>query len=352
MANHFRITIKEIAQEAGVSKQTVSRVLNNRPDVSLKTRKRVQSIIDRNGYQPSKLARGLTRGRTFTLGVVSSDLHHFGPSHTLMGINKEARTRGYTLSLSLVDNLEKICPKTILGNLLSQHVDGVIWAAVTKDGEVYEQIVAQLAKLPIPVVATTQPGYPIYTVHVDNCAGAKLAVAHLAKRGYETIGFIAGPSNEWSAQQRKTGWKQSLAALGKTADSTLIATGDWTAVSGANAFRQLIYQRPDIDAVFVSNDHMALGALKAAQEMGLCVPQDLGIVGFDDTPEAGYFTPALTTVRQDLRQIGRLLVAELDQQIQAPHKRESNGHPKQTVIQPQLIIRTSSMRQQVELAQV
>lgn len=352
MANHFRITIKQIAQEAGVSKQTVSRVLNNRPDVSPITRQRVQSIIDRNGYQPSKLARGLTRGRTYTLGVASSDLHHFGPSHTLMGINEEARARGYTLSLSLVDNLEQNDPKNILGHFLAQHVDGVIWAAVVKDGGAHDQIAKQLATLPIPVVATTKPSHPIYTAHVDSCAGVKLATKHLAERGYHTIGIITGPPNEWSAQQRLVGWQQGLIELGKTADSTLIATGNWTAVSGATALQQLLDQRPDIDAVFVSNDHMALGALKAAQEMGLCVPQDLGIVGFDDTPEAGYFTPALTTVRQDLRQIGRLLVAELDQQIQAPHMRESNGHPKQTVIQPQLVIRASSMRKEIELAPV
>lgn len=352
MANHFRITIKQIAQEAGVSKQTVSRVLNNRPDVSSTTRKRVQSIIDRNGYQPSKLARGLTRGRTYTLGVISSDLHHFGPSHTLMGINKEARARGYTLSLSLIDDQHGVNAKTILGNLLAQHVDGVIWAAVVKDGEAYKQIINELSCLPIPVVANTKPSPPIYTAHVNNCVGGKLAVQHLAEQGYNTIGIITGPPDEWSTEQRLQGWRHGLEELGKTADSSLIAIGDWTAVSGATALQQLIQQRPDLDAVFASNDHMALGSLKTAQEMGLRVPHDLGIVGFDDTPEAGYFTPALTTVRQDLRQIGRLLVAELDKQIQAPNKRESNGHPAMTVIQPQLIIRASSVLPQPELASV
>lgn len=343
MAPYTRITIKEIAQEAGVSKQTVSRVLNNRPDVSEQTRQRVQSIIDRNGYQPSSLARSLTRGRTFTLGVVCSDLQHFGPSQTLMGINQAARQLGYTLSLSLVHNLELLNVKSMLGNLIAQHVDGIIWAPVVgKEGKMYQRVLHELAEMAVPVVVNGEPGFEFTAVYSDSYAGAQLATSHLLEQGYQTIGIITGPMQEWSARQRLAGWQHALRMANRPIAESLIAYGEWTAVSGYLGLQQLLTQRPDLDAVFVSNDQMALGALKAAQEGGRVVPNDLGVVGYDDIPEASYFTPPLTTVQQDLSKIGRLLVQALDQQIQ---NQERDNYPTQIIeIPTKLIVRASTCK--------
>lgn len=343
MAHYARITIKEIAQEAGVSKQTVSRVINNRPDVSDKTRQRVQAIIDRNGYQPSSLARSLTRGRTYTLGVVCSDLQHFGPSQTLTGINQQARQFGYALSLSLIHNLEEVNVKSILGNLVAQHVDGIIWAPVVgREGKMYQHVLAESAELAVPMVVNGEPGFAFTAVYSDSYAGAQLATDHLLEQGYQTIGIITGPMHEWSARQRLAGWQHALRMAHRPIADSLMAYGEWTAVSGYLGLQQLLARRSDIDAVFVSNDQMALGALKAAQECGRAVPHDLGVVGYDDIPEASYFNPPLTTVQQDLGKIGRLLVQALDQQIQ---NQDMDNFPPQIIeIPTKLIIRASTRK--------
>jgi DNA-binding LacI/PurR family transcriptional regulator len=340
MSKNGRITIKEIAQQAGVSKQTVSRVLNNRPDVSAQTRQRIQSIIERSNYQPNKLARSLTRGRTFTIGVLSSDLRHVGPSHTLIGIDEQAYATGYTLSLSLLheDDDESVV-ETILHDMLAHQVDGVIWTAVSKV-DTYEQVIEKLTSLPIPVVVGSElKPEELSAVHTDSRVGGTMATQHLREQGYETIATVTGPLNEWSARQRFFGWQQTVAQT----DEDLVFEGDWTAAAGYIGIHELLQQRPEIDAVFASNDQMALGVLKGAQELGKRVPQDLGVVGFDDIPEAVYFSPSLTTVRQNLVENGRLLVQELDRQIQARLKQEL-AESKVLQTPPQLIIRASSVR--------
>ena len=340
MSKNGRITIKEIAQQAGVSKQTVSRVLNNRPDVSPQTRNRIQTIIERSNYRPSKLARSLTRGRTYTIGVVGSDLRHVGPSHTLIGIDEQAYASGYALSLSLLHEQDDASTlETILHEMLAHQVDGIIWTAVNKL-DTYEQVFARLTNLTVPVVVGSelQP-QGLSAVHTDSCVGGTMATQHLLDQGYETIAIVTGPLNEWSAKQRLASWQQTVTPP----DDSLVFAGDWTAATGYAGIQQLLQQRPDIDAVFASNDQMALGVLKAAQELGRCVPQDLGVVGFDDIPEAMYFTPSLTTIRQNLVENGRLLVQELDRQIHA----RANGEgfaPQVLQTPPQLIIRASSTR--------
>lgn len=339
MSKNGRITIKEIAQQAGVSKQTVSRVLNNRPDVSPQTRNRILSIMESSSYRPSKLARSLTRGRTHTLGVLSSDLRHVGPSQTLIGIDEQAYALGYMLSLNLLheqDNDSVV--ESILHNMVAHQVDGVIWTAVSKLNT-YEQVMDKLTSLPVPVVVGSElKPMGLSAVHTDSCVGGAMATQHLLDQGYGTIAIVTGPLNEWSAKQRLTGWQQTVS----DSDASLVFEGDWSAASGYKGIEELLKQRPDIDAVFASNDQMALGILKAAQALGRQVPQDLGVVGFDDIPEAMYFTPSLTTVRQSLVENGRLLVQELDRRIQAGNSHEPVA-PQVLQTPPQLIIRASSV---------
>ena len=340
MSKNGRITIKEIAQQAGVSKQTVSRVLNNRPDVSSKTRKRIQTIIERSSYQPSKVARSLTRGRTNIIGVITSDLRHVGPSHMLVGIDEQAYASGYTISLGLIhDQDDDEAIDNILQGMVAEQVAGLLWTAVSKLDN-YQEVIEKLINLPIPVVvgAELKPE-KLSAVYTDSCIGAAHATQHLIDQGYQNIGIITGPLGEWSARLRLTGWEET----NPSPDSSLIYEGDWTAASGYKAFHQLLRQRPDMDAVFASNDQMALGVLKAAYDSGLKVPHTLGVVGFDDIPEAMYFTPSLTTVRQNLLENGRLLVQKLDRQIQA-QSRDEPSEPQILQTPPELVIRASSVR--------
>jgi DNA-binding LacI/PurR family transcriptional regulator len=340
MSKNGRITIKEIAQQAGVSKQTVSRVLNNRSDVSHQTRNRILAIIESSSYQPSKVARSLTRGRTYTIGVLSSDLRHVGPSHTLIGIDEQAYASGYTLSLNLLhEQDDDSVIETILHNMVAQQVDGIIWTAVNKVHN-YAHVIERLRNLPIPVVVGSElKPEGLSAVQTDSCVGGAMATQHLLAQGYEKIAIVTGPLDEWSAKQRLVGWQQTV----PMPDESLIFEGDWTAASGYRGIRDLLKQRPEIDAVFASNDQMALGVLKAAQESGRQVPQELGVVGFDDIPEAMYFTPSLTTIRQNLVENGRLLVREVDRQIQARVNGEDFA-PQVLQTPPQLIIRASSTR--------
>ncbi len=340
MSKNGRITIKEIAKQAGVSKQTVSRVLNNRPDVSPETRFRIQKIIENSDYRPSRLARGLTSGSTKTFGVISSDIRHVGPSHTLIGIDEQAYTAGYTISLNLLHEQDESVLDGILQNMMAQPVDGIIWTAICKNDS-YEQVTAKLRNLPIPVVVGGElKAEGLSAVHTDSFVGARRATRHLMEQGYNTVAIITGPMDEWISVQRLAGWQKTVSSP----DQDLVFEGKWTAATGYQGLQQLLQQRPDIDAVFASNDQMALGVLKMAREMGRRVPQDLGIVGFDDIPEAMFFTPSLTTVRQSLVENGRLLVQELERQIQA-HQNNKPYEPRVVQTPPELIVRGSSVRQ-------
>jgi LacI family transcriptional regulator len=341
MSNKQRITIKEIAEEAGVSKQTVSRVLNNRPDVSPETRKRIQAIIDRWGYQPSQLALNLSRGRTSTIGVISTGVQHYGPAQILTGIEEQAHHLGYSLSLSLLHNSHDAQIETTLRKMRAEHVAGIIWASISKMGDEQDQILEMLTGLELLAVATGQPYQGITTVHADGFTGAKLATQHLIEQGFNPIGIITGPKYQWSANQRLLGWKEALQLAKIPIDEDLIVEGDWTSSSGANSAKLLIEQRPEIEAIYVSNDHMALGVLSAAKAIGRQVPENLGVVGDDDIPEARYFTPPLSTVRQDLVEMGRMLVHELDCLIQA-RLDDEYCETQTVVIPPELIVRASS----------
>jgi LacI family transcriptional regulator len=198
--------------------------------------------------------------------------------------------------------------------------------------------------LGIPVVVIgTEVDNVLSVVMIDNCFGGKQATQHLLEQGYRTIGIITGDLDEWSARQRLNGWQESLVTAGLSPDPCLIFEGDWSAASGARGLRQLLAQRPEIDAVFACNDQMALGVLSMAHELGRQIPQELGVVGFDDIPEANYSIPPLTTVHQDLFQSGRLAVKELERQISA-RLRDAEYVTRATTISTELIVRASSSK--------
>jgi LacI family transcriptional regulator len=335
-------TIRDVAAAAGVSRQTVSRVLNDRPDVAKETRQRVRDVIERLGYRPSSLARSLTQGRSYTLGVVSYGVQYFGPANTLAGIEHQASDMGYSLHLGLVRHPAEGGVQ-LLHDMLSYHVDGVLWA-VSEIGNNREWAQSEICKAPVPVVfLDMQPCSNLSVVNIDNRRGGYLAVTHLLDQGSRRVGLITGPLDWWSARQRRAGWKDALEERGMTIDEELVVEGTWSPGSGERGMRRLLQQRPQVDAVFACNDQMALGALKAAREMGRRVPRDLVIVGYDDTPEAAFFSPPLSTVRQDLDELGRCAVRELARLIEARQDEQSDITPASIRLQPELIVRESSI---------
>jgi LacI family transcriptional regulator len=338
------VTIKDVAREAGVSSMTVSRVLNDRPDVSPTTRKRVQEVIKELGYAPSEIARSLSHGRSSTLGVVSSALEFYGPSRTLVGIEQKANELGFSLMVRLLHNPLESPGRRALNELAANQVAGIIWA-VAEIGDQREWLYDHLYNGATPVVFLSMKPRPNTSlIAVDNRLGGKLATRHLVEQGYQKIGIIAGPQSWWEARERESGWLEVLQQAGRNNLEHVTERGDWTAASGYEAMMKLLDRVPDLEAVFASNDSMALGALQAAASSGRSVPQDLAVVGFDDIPESAYFSPPLTTVRQDLLELGCQAVSLLHQHLQARRKEEAL--PAQVaMIEPGLIVRQSSLRE-------
>lgn len=335
-----KVTIKQVAEAAGVSTMTVSRVLNQRPDVSPETRRNVQRIIDDLGYAPSAIARSLITGRTNTLGVVSTGLEFYGPSRTLVGIEQQANELGYSLLLNLVYDPEAERGEEILEALLSHQAAGILWA-VPEIGRNRQWLCRQIQELDTPVVFLNMQARPCtVTVAVDNREGGRQATEHLLAQGYRRIGIITGPLTWWEARQREEGWAEALRAAGIEDLDSLRAVGDWTPASGEAGLYRLIAQSPDLEAVFSCNDNMALGAMRAARSLGRRIPADLALVGFDDVPEAAYFHPPLTTVKQGLSEMGQLAVRQLHRELKGP--RESHPEPVVLWVTPHLVARESS----------
>jgi LacI family transcriptional regulator len=338
-----RITIRDVAAAAGVSHQTVSRVLNDRPDVAEKTRRHVLQIIEELEYQPSAIARSLTKQRTHTLGVVTAGLDYVGPSRSLNGITEQAERMGYALLLKELPRFDAQDPGPLFKSLLARQIDGIIWA-VAEVGDNRAWLQEQSGKLQVPIIFLTmrpRPGVPI--VAVDNYAGGRMATEHLLEQGYRHIGHITGPLDWWEARQRKAGWQDALQAVGVPEAALHFEEGDWSADSGEQAISRLLTGYPEMDAVFVGNDQMALSVLQMACRRGIQVPADLAVVGFDGLPETAHYWPPLTTVYQDQQSLGRTAVAELVRTIEANRKQKPGAEPKIITLQPELIVRASSV---------
>src|SRR5512147_2338323 len=255
---NMRATIKEVASVAGVSTQTVSRVINERPDVSPQTRKKVQEVIKALSYQPSALARSLISQRSHTLGVVTAGLRYIGPSRTLSGISAAAEKAGYSLLLKELPSYDMEDIQPIFQAFLSRHVDGIIWA-VSEVGENRKWLNNPPADIEVPLVyITMEPRANLSMVTIDNYLGGRMAMSHLLEQGYRKIGHISGPLEWWEARQRMAAWKDSLTEARLDSNDSHCVDGNWSSASGALAIEKLFYQYPQMDAIFVANDQMAL----------------------------------------------------------------------------------------------
>lgn len=339
-----RATIKQVASVAGVSTQTVSRVINERPDVSDGTRKRVQEVIGKMGYRPSALARSLIRQRSYTLGVVIAGLKHIGPSRTLSGITDAVEEAGYALLLKELPHGEEKNIEPIFQALLARHVDGIIWA-VPEIGENRSWVQRDLMDLDIPIVyLTMEPREDILVVSINNYTGAQMATSHLLEQGYRNIGHIAGPLNWWESRQRLAGWKDTLYQAGIAVTDQQCTEGNWSSASGVPAIQKLFEQYPQMDSVFVANDQMALAVLQIASQRGLRIPDDLGVVGFDNIPESAFFLPPLTTVQQDQYLVARIAVEKMIKIIELGWQGLDAVEPQSVILPPALVVRQSSLR--------
>jgi LacI family transcriptional regulator len=341
---NVRATIKEVASVAGVSTQTVSRVINERPDVSPETRRRVQEVIKQLSYQPSALARSLIRQRSHTLGVVTAGLKHIGPSRTLSGITSVAEEAGYAILLTELPSYDTEDIRPIFQAFLSRHVDGIIWS-VPEVGENRTWVDNPPADIEVPLVyITMEPREKLSVVSVDNYLGGRMAMSHLLEQGYRKIGHISGPLDWWEARQRMAAWKDSLRDAGLGASDNHCVEGTWSSASGALAIEKLFNQYPDMDAIFVANDQMALSVMQFFAEKNVRIPEDIGIVGFDNIPESAYFSPALTTVQQDQHEVAKIAVAEVIKIIESGWQGLDTVDPKSIILPPTLIVRQSSLR--------
>jgi DNA-binding LacI/PurR family transcriptional regulator len=344
MNTNKRATIKHVAKAAGVSTQTVSRVINDRPDVSPETRMRIQQIIEDMGYQPSALARSLIQQRSFTLGIVTAGLKYIGPSRTLNGMTSKAEELHYALLLEELPRFDTENIKPLLQNLLAHHVDGIVWA-VPEVGENRRWVDEILKDVPVPVVfLTMQPRAGVTTVSIDNYTGGVLATQHLLAQGCRAIGHISGPLDWWEARQRKQAWQETMAKAGIKVGDSQCSEGNWSSSSGEAAFEQLLQSYPEMDAVFVANDQMALTVLQIANRRGLNIPGALAVVGFDNIIESAYFWPALTTINHDQQELGCRTIQELVDQVEAVQRNEK-VEPLNLLLSTELVVRGSSVRQ-------
>jgi len=334
MSTLKRPGIEDVAQAAGVSHQTVSRVLNGSPSVLSETRARVLAAIATLGYRPNAAARALASRRSGVIGVLAMESTLYGPASTLYAIERAARQAGYFVSVAVVDSNSINGISSALDRLTLQGVEGVV-AIVPLTGTA-EVLGAVAADIPV-VVTQSDDGTDRRAVAVDQVGGAELATAHLLAQGAPSVWHVAGPEGWLEADRRIEGWRQTLTSHGAVIPELL--RGDWTPESGFLQ-GQFLAERQDVRAVFVANDHMALGLLRAFNERGVRVPDDVLVAGFDDIPEAAYFTPPLTTIRQDFLAVGQHAIELLlDEMTDSPSKQEK------VVVAPALIPRQSTSKQ-------
>ncbi len=322
----------DVARLAGVSHQTVSRVLNDHPNVRPQTRQNVLAAISELGYRPNAAARTLVTRRTRTLGVISFDTTLYGPASMLHGIEAAAQ-HSWFVSIASLPALDRRSVATAVDRLLGQGVEGIIviapkTSAVSALGRVHGGV---------PLVAVGCGTHaPLTSAAVDNAAGAAQATRYLLDLGHRTVHHVAGPATWLDAQERVTGWRRVLREA-RAPEPELMA-GDWSSASGYQIGHRIATD-PDVTAVFCGNDHMALGLLRALAEQGRRVPDDVSVVGFDDIPESAYFLPPLTTVRQDFGELGRRALGVLVEMING---RQPPGSCLR--IPPHLVARASAGR--------
>ncbi len=346
-------TMFDVARRAGVSHQTVSRVLNDLTGVAASTKLRVEQAIAELSYTPSPAARAMAKRRSGSIGLIQAGRPDYGPSNAALGFNEAAHEAGFTVSQASMRSLDREVLRQAVHRLVLQRVEAVVLISGEREG------VAILADIDagVPLVAVASEPMPgLHRVAIDQYAGARLATEHLIGLGHREIRHVAGPADSMDAAERRRGWADAMREHGLEVHEPIV--GDWLAASGDEAGRATL-DDGIATAVFVGNDQMSLGVLHAAHEAGVRVPDELSVIGFDDIPEAAYFAPALTTIRQDFELLGRDVMATVRDALDArdvldvrrdghagstrdARLAEASAAPARPARLPELIVRSST----------
>ena len=315
----MRVTIKDIAREAGVSVTTVSRVLNNKADVSDKTREKVLKIIDRLNYNPNSIARGLVMNKTYTIGLIVPDISNAFFAEIAKAIEDELREYGYSVIFFNTDN-DKDREKESIDLLRSKQVDGLI-GACSHDSK--DEVLA-LGKAGFPIVQIDRlvDDSQIPSVIIDNILSGYEATEYLIKKGHRRIAHITGALDTNTGIRQAEGYRKALQEYGIEIDEELVMEGDFSQESGYLAMKEILERNKDLTAVFAGNDMMALGAYRAIYAAGLKIPEDISIIGHDDFTLASLVSPALTTMQQPIYKIGKVAASLLIDIIKGKKNKE------------------------------
>jgi len=323
----------DVARLAGVSSKTVSRVVNDAPNVRDAVRTRVHEAIAELGFRPNAAARALASQRTRVIGIVSQGSSLYGPSEQLFGLERAAREAGYSVEIVTTADGSGADIGSAVERLLDHGVDGIVLAVPLGTADLDQAVFREVPCVAVDDPGTGRPRVP--TVIGDQRAGARQAVEHLLALGHRTVHHVSGPMPWTSALAREEAWRQALVEAGSWVPPPL--SGDWSPRSGYAAGRALA-DDPAVTAVFVANDHMATGVLRAMWERDRRVPDDVSVVGFDDTPEAEFLVVPLTTVRQAFADVSRRAVTELV----ATMSGDAAPAPGNILIPVELVVRASS----------
>lgn len=330
-------TLEQVAELAGVSRATVSRVVREAHNVSPGTRRAVHAAIEEVGYVPNQAARSLVTRRTDTVAlVVAEDQSRVFGEPFFAAIARGAAgalaARDRQMVLVMASGPED--QQRLARYLVRGHVDGVMLLSLRRD----DPLPTSLHERGIPLSLAGPPpdGLPIPWVDADNRRGGRDATAHLLERGRRRVATIAGPIGMAVGQDRRRGWEQAHEEVGLAAPDSLAVPGDFSRASGEAGMRELLAREPDLDAVFAASDLMAAGALRVLDGAGLRVPDDVAVVGFDDSIVARSSSPALTTVRQPIAEMGRTLVELVLALI------DGRDHPEHVLLATELVVRDSS----------
>jgi DNA-binding LacI/PurR family transcriptional regulator len=330
MVMEKKANIYDVAKRAGVSHQTVSRVLNNHPNLKASTREKVEEAIRALHYRPSQAARQLVTSQSKLIGILLTESDLYGPSSILNAMEHEARSAGYSvLSISIsADDPESW--KDGVEQLRILDIDGLVTIALPK--ALVDKIAKSLPNVTF-VVIDTEPSDDFDVINIDNVHGAKLAIDYLVELGHTAITHVTGPVDAYEAQMRKHGYEL---AMKKAKLKTEIIEGDWSIEAGYRIGKELTARKVLPTAIFCANDHLVLGVLKALHQSEIRVPEDICLIGFDNIPESAYFSPSLTTVKQDFNSVGRNAMSKVLSQLKESASRET------IMIEPELLIREST----------
>ena len=321
----------DVAARAGVSHQTVSRVLNGMPGVRPETHDRVMAAVEELSYRRNFAAKQLASTHSRTVGVVTWGNTQFGPAQVLLALEDAAGATEYRLSTVNVHSMSPEAFRSAVDQLLEQAVEALV--VIVPHESVLRAAQSLALSLPVVVVEGDLSALPL-TAGVDNLGGARQATEHLLSLGHETVVHLSGPLGWAEAHARRDGWRLELESRGRRVPP-LRWGGDWSARSGYATGRSLARER-DVTAVFGANDQMALGLVRALREQGRRVPEDVSVVGFDDLPEAEFFWPALTTVRQDFGELGRRVMDVISRVL------AGEDQPSVDLVPTSLVVRDSS----------